>query len=459
MKPINSANSHWRKYQQRLQRTGARKSRCQTAVKYFLLFFLFIFFVYGIDRRLGDATGYSDHTHISSGTGRTGSLKHTDTLQPSKNELRTLLDTTRFTNLTEKSFDFIADGKKLRIETSLDISLQRYLQEQLNPATSRYIGIVVMDPASGKILSMAGYDKDAPDSNPCIDSKFPAASIFKIITAAAAIEKLNIDPASELTYNGRKHTLYKSQLLEKTNKYTNRITLMDSFAQSVNPVFGKLGANSLGGTVLEEYAAAFGFNQPIEFEIPVVASTAFFSDEPYEWAEIASGFNRKTTMSPLHGAVLTAAIINQGIRMEPSIVDRITDETGKVIYRSYPQAVNQAISPQASEILDSLMEATITSGTAKKIFSGHHRDRVLSRLHMGGKTGSIDNSDRDARFDWFVGYAQEKDGDQKIVVSVVVAHEKYIGIRSAEYARMAIKHYFKDYFTKNKTKTDSEHRS
>jgi len=459
MQPINPADSNWRKYQQRIQKKDLRRSRCKTAAKYLLLFALFVFLAYGVDRRLGDATGYSDRSTIPAGTGKAESLRHADILQPSKTELRALLDTTRFTNLTEKSFDFVADGKKLRIKTSLDISLQRYLQEQLNPATSRYIGIVVMDPATGKILSMAGYDKDAPGSNPCIDSRFPAASIFKIITAAAAIEKLNVDPDSEFTYNGRKHTLYKSQLQEKTNRYTNRITLTDSFAQSVNPVFGKLGANALGGSVLAQYAEAFGFNQPIECEIPVVASKAYFSDEPYEWAEIASGFNRKTTMSPLHGAVLTAAIINQGKRMEPSIVDQITDESGKIIYRSHPRAVNQAISPEASEMLNSLMEATITSGTAKKIFRGHRRDRILSRLQMGGKTGSIDNSDRDARFDWFVGYAQEKDGDRKIVISAVVAHEKYIGVRSAEYARMAIRHYFKDFFINTKTKTDHEPRS
>jgi cell division protein FtsI/penicillin-binding protein 2 len=459
MEPINPANTHWRKYQQRLQRTSARKSLWKTAAKYFLLFTLFIFFVYGIDRRLGDATSYFNQNNISLETSDLNSRNHNDTLQPSKNELRSLLDATRFTNLKEKSFEFTVDGKTLRIETSLDMSLQRFLQGKLNPATSRYIGIVVMDPATGKILSMAGYDKDAPGSNPCVDSKFPAASIFKIITAAAAIEMLNVAPASEFTYNGRKHTLYKSQLREKTNKYTNRITLMDSFAQSVNPVFGKLGANALGGTVLEAYAEAFGFNHPIEFEIPVVASTAHFSDEPYQWAEIASGFNRKTTMSPLHGAILTAAIINQGKLMEPSIVDQISDESGKVIYRSHPQTVNQAISPQASEMMNSLMAATITSGTARKVFRGHRRDRVLSRLHMGGKTGSIDNKIGDARFDWFVGYAEEKEGDQKIVISAVVAHEKYIGTRSAEYARMAIKHYFKDYFTKIKIKTDREHHS
>lgn len=459
MKPTDLSHTHWRSYQQRLRKAAARKSLYGSAGRYFLLFLLLIVLVYGIDRRLGDATGLFDWKSDAAEADASRTSQADGASDLSKLDLRAILDSARFTNLREKSFDLIADGQKLRVETSLDMSLQQYLQEHLNPATSRFIAIVVMDPDSGKILSMAGYDKDAPDRNPCVDGKFPAASIFKIITAAAAIETLDLEPTSEFTFNGKKHTLYKSQLREKTNRYTQRISLMDSFAQSVNPVFGKLGANYLGGTILAEYAEAFGFNRPIEFELPVVASSAYFSDEPYQWAEVASGFNRKTTISPLHGAVLSAAIINGGKLMEPSIVDQVADETGKIIYRSRPQTVQQAISPQASEIMNSLMEATITSGTARKIFSGHRRDRILSRLDMGGKTGSIDNTGGDARFDWFVGYAQEKKGDRKIVVSAVVAHEKYIGTRSGEYARMAIRQYFRDYFGNNRTQDQIDRRS
>jgi cell division protein FtsI/penicillin-binding protein 2 len=92
------------------------------------------------------------------------------------------------------------------------------------------------------------------------------------------------------------------------------------------------------------------------------------------------------------------------------------------------------------------MTATVTSGTAKKVFRGHRRNKVLSRLRLGGKTGSIYNRAHDARFDWYVGFATEKKGPEKIVVSVVVAHEEYIGIRAGQYARMVIEHYFKEYF-------------
>jgi beta-lactamase class D len=94
------------------------------------------------------------------------------------------------------------------------------------------------------------------------------------------------------------------------------------------------------------------------------------------------------------------------------------------------------------------MRATVRSGTSRKAFKGYRRDRVLSKLIIGGKTGSINNKTQDARFDWFVGFAEEKDGPEKLVVAAVVAHEKYIGTRSSRYARMAIRRHFRDYFLK-----------
>ncbi|MDL1961273.1 MAG: PbpA, partial [Deltaproteobacteria bacterium] len=289
-------------------------------------------------------------------------------------------------------------------------------------------------------------------NNPCVDNRFPAASIFKIVTAAAAIERCNFNPGSTLKYNGRKHTLYKSQLKDRTNRYTNRITFRDSFAQSVNPVFGKIGALYLGKTVLENYAEAFGFNQNIDFEIPVAPSSIYLSDEPYQWAEVASGFNHKTTLSPIHGALITSAILNQGRLIEPTIVNQITNETGQVIYHSHLITLNQAITPKASNVVNNLMKATIKSGTCRKTFRNYRKDQILSKLNIGGKSGSIDNKAHDARYDWFVGFAEEKDGPKKFVISVIVAHEKYIGTRANQYARMAMKQYFRNYFAKKAEK-------
>jgi penicillin-binding protein A len=65
-------------------------------------------------------------------------------------------------------------------------------------------------------------------------------------------------------------------------------------------------------------------------------------------------------------------------------------------------------------------------------------------LRIGGKTGSISTRSRDARIDWFAGFASKKDGSGQVVVAAVVAHEEFIGVRAGAYARMAMTHYFKN---------------
>jgi cell division protein FtsI/penicillin-binding protein 2 len=365
-----------------------------------------------------------------------------------KADLQVLIDPSRFINLTEAAFPLEMDGRRFTVETSLNPQLQSQLLKRMDRKHCRYIAVVAMEPASGRLLAMAGFDKDNPASaNPCIETRFPAASIFKIVTAAAAVEKLGYRPGSSLSFNGGKYTLYKSQLNDQQNRYTRYISFKDSFAQSVNPVFGKLGARTLGKDALQQYAEAFGFNRPIDFEIPLAPSTVFLSDEPYQWAEIASGFNRQTIISPLHGAILAATILNGGQMVAPTIVDQITDAHGRPLYRQHRQPLDRAISPSASKIVNTLMAATVHAGTSRKAFKGHGRDRVLSRLNIGGKTGSISNRSNELRYDWFVGFAEEKNGSEKIAISVVVAHEEYIGTRAGQYARLVIERFFGDYFT------------
>ncbi|HHC25059.1 MAG TPA: PbpA [Desulfobacterales bacterium] len=375
----------------------------------------------------------------------------------SKNKVRNLLDSKIFVNLKEDSFDFVSDNDHhFYVETSIDTSLQNFILKKMDTSTSRYVGIVAMDPYTGRVLAMVGFDEDDASGNPCTDNRFPAASVFKIVTAAAAIEKCGFDSDSQLTYSGRKHTLYKSQLREKTKRRVRKITLRDSFAQSINSVFGKIGIHQLGKTTLQEYAEAFGFNRNIDFEIPLAPSVISISDEPYRWAEIASGFNRETTISPLHGALIASAVLNRGRLIEPVIIDKIKDEEGQVIYQSRLTPLNQAITPHASEVMNDLMKATIQSGTCRKMFRGYKKDPVLSRLSIGGKSGSISSKARDARFDWFVGFAEEKDGHEKIVISAVIAHGKYIGIRAAQYARILIKKYFSNYFSNKASESEKQ---
>jgi cell division protein FtsI/penicillin-binding protein 2 len=362
----------------------------------------------------------------------------------SKDDVRQLLDAKAFNNLTEKSFALPVEGRILQVETTLDVDLQNYLLEKIDRVNSRHVGIVVMEAETGRLLAMAGFDKAEPAGNPCLRSDFPAASIFKIVTAASAVDQCGYAADSPMHFNGSKHTLYKRQLTDAVNRYSTTVSLRDAFAESVNPVFGKIGELRLRKPLLEKSADAFGFNEPLDFELALPPSHFHVSDQPYHWAEVASGFNLDTTISPLHGAVMASAVLNGGAMVPPSIVDRIVDENGEVLYRWQAGREQQAMSARAATALSQMMETTITSGTGRKAFRKYRQDKILSRLQIGGKTGSIDSRSHDVRYDWFVGFASERQGHGAVVVAVMVGHEKYIGIRATEYARMAMTYYFGD---------------
>ncbi len=373
-------------------------------------------------------------------------LPNEDLRQHDKNTARKLLQEIPLFNLKDASIQVTHRDTTLHLDTGIDPSLQDYMLGKLDRKNSRHIAIVALNPVDGEIFMMAGYNRIDPDSNTCLDNTYPAASIFKIITAAAAIEQGNLDSNSKLRFNGSAHTLYKTQLKDRKNRYTNHTTLQGAFAKSINPVFGKLGALSLEKDQLSACAEAFGFNSEIDFELPLPASRFNITDAPYHRAEIASGFNRQTTLSAIHAALLPAIILNQGKWVEPTIVHRITDGSGQLLYENRPGPLKQVITPRASRVIYDLMEATVRYGTAKKAFKGFQKDPVLSKCNLGGKTGSIYNKKHDLRYDWFVGFADLKNGNKKMAIAVVVAHEEFIGTRAAAYARMAIKKYYTDFF-------------
>jgi len=445
--PPATSRPTWREYQIGLKKASNKERLGKRSLKFSALCLILFVLFYGLIVVIGEESFFQTQAHhfVSSDNKRNDSrVDHAKIFD--KRDLKTLIDSNNFTNLERRRFDVVSGALNFRIDTSIDIALQSVLLKEMKQSIARSTGIVCMDPETGKILSMVGFDKSDASNNPCIDNRFPAASIFKIVTASAAIEECGFNLDSKLKFNGKRHTLYKSQLKERTNRYTRHITFQDAFAQSINPVFGKIGSLYLGKAVLEKYAAAFGFNRAIDFEIQFDPSPFTISDESYQWAEIASGFNRETKISPLHGALIASVIINQGKLIEPTIIDQIIDEKKQIIYRSNLVTINQAIAPETSKAVGRLMETTIKSGTFKKSFKGYQHDKILSKLNIGGKSGSIANRSHDARYDWFVGFAEERGGKEKIALAVLVIHGKYIGKRAGYYARTAMKQYFRNYF-------------
>ncbi len=455
----SSVRLEWKDYQVRLRRIATSRRRARRMRRYLGVFLLLIGAGFWVVSGSSCMSSVLSRFHTSEKIPKAESspVPPEMPVKPvrlmDKAEVRGLLGGATTADLSQKRFDISSNGRNYHVTTTLDSSLQNFMMKSLNPATVRYIGIVAMEPSTGKVLAMAGYDRLNPSANPCLNNIYPAASTFKIITASAAVDRCNFYPETTVSFTGGKHTLYKSQLINKTSRYSQKITLMDSFAQSVNPVFAKIGMYNLGGPLLEQYADSFGFNKSIDFEVAIQPSVLSVDNEPFHLAEVSCGYNHVTAITPLHGAMIVSGILNRGAMTEPSIVDHITDDKGDILYRSQSEPLKQVVSPRTSEIIAHMMEATISSGTGRRAFRGYRKDHILSRLEIGGKTGTIDNQTHEQHYDWFIGFAANRSIGKKIVVSVVVVHEKFLGTRSGQYGRMAMKQYFTEYFADRKSHT------
>ncbi|MBW1713571.1 MAG: hypothetical protein JRJ59_10525 [Deltaproteobacteria bacterium] len=339
-------------------------------------------------------------------------------------------------------------GQAFLIETSLDPKFQRYLNQRIRSAGAVMVAVAALDAKTGQVKALASWDRLPGKTNYALTPAFPAASVFKMVTAAAAMERGGLTPNSKIPFHGRSHTLYKGQLKIPEPNPTRKPTLTESFARSFNPVFGKLANQPVAPQTLEQFARRFGFNQAIRFELPVSPSRVRVPrDDTFGLAAIGCGFNRETTLSPIHGALMAAAVVNRGLMMEPSIVQRVTvlqdGQVGPEVYRSQPQVLRRSLTPQTAARMRRLMAATITKGTSRRTFRRASRDRVLKHLLLGGKTGSINDSSQRYRIDWFVGYGQDKRTGQTLSLGLVVAHDiKRRGTSSRVLARKALRYYF-----------------
>ena len=231
----------WRQYQRQLQKQYAKTYKKGSFVKFSSLVLVVIIFAGYFFMHITDQSAYSKHTEFFSQNLIPQQLiSHLPKLQtpspPSapepfqwkKDKVKELLSDFDFYSISKSDFRLITNDDIYSVETSLIVPLQKTIKKRIKPRITRYFALVAIEPSSGRILSMVGFDnKNNNKSYPCTQIHFPAASIFKIVAAAAAIEICGLNSTSELTFNGRKYTLYKKQISEKVNRYTHRISFKD----------------------------------------------------------------------------------------------------------------------------------------------------------------------------------------------------------------------------------------
>ena len=339
-------------------------------------------------------------------------------------------------------FSLETGGETLLVEASLDKDLQGYISNLLQNSGTVKAAAVVLQPDDGRILAMVSYDQEGDQSDLCLQADFPAASLFKIVAAAAALESAGFTPEKKVYFNGRKHTLYKNQLKRNIGKYTNKTSFKKAFGSSINPVFGKLGIFWLGQRGLSESAEKFLFNHAIPFDFPVETSVINVPEDDFGLAEISSGFNRETLVSPLHAALISSIIVNNGTLMKPWIIETISGEKGEIRYQTQPKEVVSPISTKTAAALRVLMQDTVSGGTCRKSFSRVKRKKVFKNVKLGAKTGTINDKSGQYKIDWLTAYAIPPGGNAKsICIAILGVHGKKLGRRANRLGRDIIQYY------------------
>jgi peptidoglycan glycosyltransferase len=343
-----------------------------------------------------------------------------------------------------QSVEITTQGKSYPV--ILEYAIDERIQEEVFSLFANYhpdyAAYVAIDAQTGKVIAMASYsNSDKEVGNLAIRTTFPAASVFKIVTAAAAIELNKITSTTIIPYNGKSSSLYKRNVLRhKNNRWTRRPTVRQAFAKSVNSVFGRIGVFQLGAENLSEFATRFGFNQSLNTDMAINGGEMTVSSEDtWNIAEVASGYTRGNTLSPIHGAMIAAAVVNEGKMVEPYIINAIYDETGMRVYTPETKIARQSISKKTATEMRKLMRETVRSGSARKSFKGFFRGHLKS-AKVGGKTGSLTGFDPPGKTDWFVGYGEWR--GRKVAYAALTVNEKFWTVKASYLSRKILEKLF-----------------
>ncbi|MCD6291821.1 MAG: hypothetical protein J7M09_00015 [Deltaproteobacteria bacterium] len=325
-------------------------------------------------------------------------------------------------------------GSKLTVFTTINEGLQLKLLKLLRRYHPQLGAGVLLNLKTGAIEAMAYYrHADEGGSilpqdcgNLCLISAFPAASLFKIITAYGVLERKGVNRNTRFPVVGRHHTLYKYQLGLGKSRYRYRpteVSFEKAFASSVNPVFGKFGIDYFSAPELLHLAESFAFNRPLAFDLTVASSCVKIPETVYQQAEMASGFIKTTTISPLHAVLIAGAPLTVGRSKQPYIINRVTAANGsELFYHQEGQPEFRLVDSRACAELVKMMQATVKYGTASKSFRHLRRKRSYRDWDLGGKTGTLDMPDSKGRCEWFAGFARDRKTDRQVAVALVLVH-------------------------------------
>ena len=336
------------------------------------------------------------------------------------------------------------------VTLTLNSKIQQAAQDAL---AGRKGACVVMDPDTGAILAMASaptYNaadfaavieqaNANPDDSTLVDraagSLYAPGSTFKIVTLATALED---DVADEDTVFSSPGTMeIGNATVSNFNKANyGSLTLAQATELSSNTVFGQLGVE-MGADKLVAGAESFGFNKEIDFPLytpeSLMPSAEDLQKSPWELAWAAAGEPVGDTTRPgrespagpqatvLEMAMVGTAIANDGVIMQPYLVDSVNNANGERSFSASPTKLMQAVSKTTAGRVRDVLLGVVQNGTGTAA--------AIPGIDVAGKTGTAEKEN--GNDSWFVGMAPAE--DPRVVVAIVIEDgEEGVGTAKAQ---------------------------
>ncbi len=315
---------------------------------------------------------------------------------------------------TEETYIAAENGSDLTLTVDLNIQkiVEKYLKQAVDENNVENGGTcIVMDPKTGDILAMAtypSYDLNNPFtpneyvaktydslssedkantiykmwSNKAVSELYEPGSVFKLITAATALEEniTDTDVANDFKCNGYEMVGTTRINCWKTDGTHGSQDLRHALMNSCNPALIQLGAR-IGTTTLYKYYRAFGFFDTTGVDLPGEPNSIFKEESTVLPVERATySFGQRFSITPLQMITAISAIANDGILMKPRIVKSITNTDTGAVTSIDPEEVRQVISTETAEKVKSMMQSVVEYGTGKR--------GGVTGYTVGGKTGT-----------------------------------------------------------------------
>lgn len=357
---------------------------------------------------------------------------------------------TSHVNLVEQVVNELSGKKNLgdHVITTLDVGLQQVASDALG---GRQGAVIVMEPDTGKVLAMISRPEYDPNTlnadwdiltseentraqllNRATQGLYPPGSTFKIVTALEYIRE-HPDDYQDYQFDCDGYYEQGDYTIKCYHETAHGLqNLEQAFANSCNGAFANLGL-SLDLNRLSQTASELLYHAELPLSIAYNQSSYSMSQGADTWEILQTSIGQGVTqMTPMHNAMVMAAIANGGTLMKPYFIDHVENVGGETIKKFMPSAYGNLMTAEESAIMTGFLRQVVTVGTGSAV-----RTEAYT---VAGKTGSAEFETGKETHGWFVGFAPAE--DPRLVVSVLVEEGGSGGQVAAPVARSIFDAYF-----------------